>query len=216
MTYLLTPEEIHNARYDQIAACMNAKEIAEDWCRRQAKKIVTIMGPAIGLLIDDNTPCKDGSVPVFQRHLVLLAHYWAELENAVGVFRSSQVNAAGKGCPGKAPDGTCDATEAPCGPGSRTGCFAGATHKCYYCDHILSIAVGMKRGDGQADNVTADLRTYLDAEHAKTLKAVAERLGEVCQNEGHPDYQTTRIYCDCCLAELIDCGERGKMPGEEK
>ncbi len=28
---------------------------------------------------------------------------------------------------------------------------------------ILSIAVGMKRGDGQADNVTADLRTYLDA-----------------------------------------------------
>ena len=135
MTYLLTPEEIHNARYDQIAACMNAKEIAEDWCRRQAKKIVTIMGPAIGLLIDDNPPCKDGSVPVFQRHLVLLAHYWAELENAVGVFRSSQVNAAGKGCPGKAPDGTCDATEAPCGPGSRTGCFAGATHKCYYCDH---------------------------------------------------------------------------------
>ncbi len=51
---------------------------------------------------------------------------------------------------------------------------------------------------------------------AKTLKAVAEWLGEVCQNEGHPDYQTTRIYCDYCLAELIDCGERGKMPGEEK
>ena len=38
------------------------------------------------------------------------------------------------------------------------------------------------------------------AQHAQTLKAVAERLGEVCQNEGHPDYQTTRIYCDYCLA----------------
>ncbi len=125
MTYLLTPEEIHNARYDQIAACMNAKEIAEDWCRRQAKKIVTIMGPAIGLLIDDNTPCKDGSVPVFQRHLVLLAHYWAELENEVGVFRSPQVDAAGKECPGLSPGGTCDATEAPCVPGSRKGCYAG-------------------------------------------------------------------------------------------
>lgn len=33
---------------------------------------------------------------------------------------------------------------------------------------ILSIAVGMKRGDGLADNVSADLLTYLKAQDAKT------------------------------------------------
>ncbi len=136
MTYLLTPEEIHNARYDQIVACMNVEEIAQDWCRRQAVKIVETMGPYVHHVIEDeNTTFRDGNALVDPLGLGVLAHYWAELENAVGVFRSPQVNVAGKGCPGLSLDGTCDATEAPCVPGSRTGCFAGATHTCYYCDH---------------------------------------------------------------------------------
>ncbi len=39
-------------------------------------------------------------------------------------------------CPGLSPDGTCDATEAPCVPGSRSGCFVGTVHTCYYCNHM--------------------------------------------------------------------------------
>ena len=52
------------------------------------------------------------------------------------------------------------------------------------------------------------------AQHAKTLKAVAEWLGTYCDNPKH-ESQAKRIACIRCLWELQDAGTFGKMPGEE-
>ena len=54
----------------------------------------------------------------------------------------------------------------------------------------------------------------LTVQRAKTLKAMAEWLGEYCDNPKH-ESQAKRIACIRCLWELRDAGTFGKMPGEE-
>ncbi len=130
--YLLTPKEIREARREQIVGCMNAKEIAADWCRRQAKKIVEILAPYVHEVVEDERMgFQDGNALVDPLVLAVLGHHWMELENQAGIFRSPP-----EARPARA-------------AGSYTGELHGTveelaeralaqdaeTHTCYYCDH---------------------------------------------------------------------------------
>ncbi len=64
------------------------------------------------------------------------------------------------------------------------------------------------------DPSTASLEILVDTATELTLKAVAEWLGEYCDNPKH-ESQAKRIACIRCLWELQDAGTFGKMPGEE-
>ncbi len=62
--------------------------------------------------------------------------------------------------------------------------------------------------------LTVDVDAVVEASQTLTLKAVAEWLGEYCDNPKH-ESQAKRIACIRCLWELQDAGTFGKMPGGE-
>ncbi len=146
--YLLTPKEIRMARYAQIVACMNAEEIAADWCRRQAKKIVEILAPYVHVVVEDERMgFQDGNALVDPLVLAVLGHHWMELENAAGIFRSPSearpAHAAEPDRPSPGPDvfiekgfprptelhGTVEELA------ERALALDAETHTCYYCNH---------------------------------------------------------------------------------
>ena len=62
-------------------------------------------------------------------------------------------------------------------------------------------------------------RLVADAEHAKTLKAVAEWGNETCWNGLHSEENiiaVRQMECPDCQDELLEAAAKGKMPGEEK
>ena len=62
--------------------------------------------------------------------------------------------------------------------------------------------------------LTGRNRRVADAATEVALRAVAEWLGEYCDNPKH-ESKAKRIACIRCLWELQDAGTFGKMPGEE-
>ncbi len=71
----------------------------------------------------------------------------------------------------------------------------------------------LPKGDGPDTDMDTHVATA-EAQQTKALKAVAEWLGEYCDNPKH-ESQAKRIACIRCLWELQDAGTFGKMPGEE-
>ena len=62
---------------------------------------------------------------------------------------------------------------------------------------------------------TLDVDAVLDAEHTKTLKAVAEWLEPLCLNKWYEGYEYQRMNCGDCVATMVMALHEGKMPGEE-
>ncbi len=58
-------------------------------------------------------------------------------------------------------------------------------------------------------------RAIADASQTKTLKAVAEWLGERCQEHSHSREGGYRGICVSCVATLFAALHKGKMLGEE-
>ena len=57
----------------------------------------------------------------------------------------------------------------------------------------------------------------LEAQDAKSIKAVAEWLNEYCQEPSHGnDLPVHRRYCFDCMRSLWQHLREGKLPGEEK
>ncbi len=61
----------------------------------------------------------------------------------------------------------------------------------------------------------SDVRELGRATIAKTLKAVAEWLGEFCNNGKHQT-PASRLHCVFCMVDFYDAASEGKIPGEEK
>ncbi len=60
-------------------------------------------------------------------------------------------------------------------------------------------------------------RNIAEAEHAQTLKAVADWSGVRCGDRAHEAYDKFyRVDCNLCMRYLVWNASEGQMPGEEK
>ena len=80
-----------------------------------------------------------------------------------------------------------------------------------------AIAVVIRQHDSARVNPSKIEVALMDAEHAKTLKAVAEYLDDYCSEETHAACKDRllRRQCLICLMGITRCLSKGKMPGEE-